>query len=314
MKYSYSYADWISGKILWNHIESNREKKEYISRECIELIESDQRDILKFQANEIETELIVSYVIEKRGDTNRENTLKLWFESVRNLYHGDIDSFNDTSFIFESQESNIHIISEEIDKKVIPPIRIEEFDKKEIEYIQNSYKAYKLNGNKWDFKVVQTPIVKDLALHIEYIGEVNAKAYLDFTNHLRKNNGDFINSLDTNIKEHNLSKIRAGLKKVKFIESNVSAKGFENLFQKKYILGVEKINWLVSKYAFKYFIQQVEKYSSKDKLNNKWSTVSNCFLLENQSIDSENIRKAKPIKQSSIEIDKIDEIFKKLKS
>ncbi len=309
MPFRYTYKDWKEGKVLWNGIDSNWDKNNYISKECIIQINSEQEEIFNKEARLITEKLLGSYVVEKRTDTNRETTIKNIYKTVENLLVGDIKSFGDTSVIFETRGDNFFELSDEINRKQIPPSNWDDFDEIEIRSIQNSYKNYKNRGNLWDYKTVQTPSIETLEKHVDFKSEVNAKAYLDFSNHLRRFDGDIYNSFHSYIPEHKLSKVRSRLKKAAFIDESTNSIYFERVFQKKYIFKGERINWIGSKRALRHFIKKIETTFDVSERRSKWHILQNCFIHNGDEIDPDSIRKAKPTKKSADEVEQITEIL-----
>lgn len=309
MSFRYTYQDWKAGKILWNGIDSNWDKDDYMAKDCIVKINSEQQIIFNKEAQLITDRLLEDYVIEKRTDTNRETTLKRIYKTVDNLLLGSISSFGDTTLIFETRGDSYYELSDEIDRKLIPPMNWDDFDEIEVNSIQNAFEKYKNRGDQWNYKAVQTPIIEVLNNHIDYFGEVNAKAYLDYSNHLRRFNGEIYNSFDTKIPEHKLSKIRGALKKNEFIDESTNSVHFERVFQKKYIFQSERINWTGTKQALRSFIKLIESSFDKSDTRSKWDTLQNCIIYKGGEIDPNTIRKSKPTKKSSTEVGLISEIL-----
>ncbi|WP_339695878.1 hypothetical protein [uncultured Marixanthomonas sp.] len=309
MSFSYTYQDWKEGKILWNGVDGNWHRSDYIAKGCIAQINSEQEKIFEREAKLITERLLEDYVVEKRTDTNRETTIKNTYKTVENLLGGDVNSFNDTSLLFETRGDNYYELSDEIDRKLIPPRNWDDFDESEIRSIQDAYENYKNRGDQWNYKTVQTPIIEILNKHIDYIGEVNAKAYLDYSNHLRKFNGEVYNSFDTHISEYRLSKIRSKLKKGNFIDERTNSIYFERVFQKKYIFRSERINWIGTKQSLRCFIQKIETSFEKTDTRSKWGTLQNCFIYNGEEIEPDTIRKAKPTKKSLTEVNLLTKLL-----
>lgn len=309
MSFRYTYEDWKAGKVLWNGVDSNWDKDDYIAKDCIAQINSEQRVIFNREAKLITDRLLKEYVIDKRSDTNRETTLKKTYETVENLLRGDLSSFLDTTIIIETRGENFYHLTDEIERKLIPPRDWDDFDHVEIKSIQKAFENYQNKGNQWNFKTVQTPVIEVLNHHIDYIGEVNAKAYLDYSIHLRRFNGEIYNSFNTKIPEHKLSQIRGLLKKYRFIDVNTNSVHFERVFQKKYVLQHERINWIGTKQALRSFIKLIESTFDKSDTRSKWNTLQNCFVHDGNEIDPNTIRKSKATKKSSAEVVLMSELL-----
>lgn len=310
MSFHYTYQNWKEGTLLWNGIDSNWNRNDYISKNCILQINTEQDEIFNREAKLITERLLNTYLVEKRTDTNRETTLKNIYKTVENLLYGDVDSFTDTTLLFESHGNGIYELSDEIDRKLIPPMEWDDFDFIQIQSIQKAFKFYKNNSSKWNYKTVQTPVIKDLNKHVDYFGEVNAKAYLDYSNRLRRRNGLIYNSFNTSISEHKLSKIRSGLKKGRFIDKESDSIFFEKVFLKNYIFQDERINWIGSKQALRHFVIHIEATFSESDKRSKWNTLQNCFVINGEEINPDSIRKSKSTIKSADRVELMIQMLK----
>lgn len=311
MRFKYSFQDWENGIITWNSIISSKYETDFISENCIAKINSRQKEIFIDQAKLYLDSLVKNYNLKRRSDTNRPTTLNKLLQTIDNLFNGDVLSFENTTLLDEEQALT-ESIPIEYKKKVIPPLDLVEFDKIDIEFIQEKFKHY-INTGVWDFSVVDTPSLNDLQNNIDYYTSIAAKAYYDFKTRLNSYEGHIYNTFNCRIDDYILKQICVDLKRDGFISEESSTTFFPKIFKGYYVLQKENVTWLKNQECLNYFISQMKGHLTYNKDYGLWGVTTNCFSGKDFVFKKSSLRRAKKIDKYPNYKAQIDKILSRVK-
>ena len=295
---------------MWNSIVSNRYENNYISQGCKLQIQQAQEQIFKQESENLLENLIASYNLNRRKDTNRGSTINKLLDTINNLFYGDIDSFENT-IILDEEQAMTQSLPIEFKNKLIPPLNWASFNKSDIKYIQDAYSKFNETGN-WDYSVVETSNKERLFTHVNFRYSLFAKAYHDLSKSLRQYNGVINNTFESEIDSDVLARLRVDLMKHGFIAKEADRLLFIKIFQGYYLLQSERINWLKSLDCLRYFIITMNILKHQKEYG-KWEVASNCFLNNNVIINPDTLRKATKIDKSPIEKQQLESILSSIK-
>jgi len=288
MQFQYTYEDWKEGRILWNSILSHTFDSDYISEECQIKIEKDQRLIFKDMAKHTEKSVHQTFIKDYRSSKEINSIARRWFETIDNLFSGDLNSFEETEIVDLEQgltetQVNIDVVC------VIPPVGSIQFNKRLIQLIREAKEEYE-NTHTWNHNFVQTPIINDLRNHQDFLAELYANAYTNFSKRLRRYGGMTTNTFGSGYEEFSLRRFKVDLSKAGFIDSRIDTELFVKIFDEYLLLQTERMNWLESLDSLHYLIDSLSLTTPEGI--GVWDTVSNCFIIKGKEIDSDNLRKA----------------------
>jgi len=312
MVFKHTYQDWKQGNIIWNSIESNKYVKDYISDACKEKIKLKQRQILKYESTKLVENLVSTYNLDRRNDTNRTTTFNKFLETINNLLNGDVDSFKDT-IILDEEEAMTQPSPIENKVKIVPPLDWLSFSKIEIIGIQKAYQDFYKFG-KWNAEVVETPKREELWKYVDFRYTVFAKAYHDFGKRLRQYDGLVSNTFQSKIDSYYLALLRSDLIRLRFISNHTDRELFIKMFQGYYLMSNERVIWIKNLDCLRYLIILLEKLISHHREYGKWQVVCNCFVKDgNIAINPDSLRKATKIENNPIEKQQLEDVISRIR-
>ncbi len=313
MEYKYTYKDWEEGIINYDSIIANSDTDYYISNDSISKIRKKQRQIFSSESRKRVKILFTRYISKYRDEEDKNEVVNSLLETIHNLFYMDINSFEDVNTLDLSEAQKNQIPEEKYVKK-IPPFNFLAFDKNTLLLIKEVKERYD-NERDWDFQVVKTPIIEDLNKHVDYIAEVNTKAYYEFSKQIEAEKGAIYNTfISEKLEENSLGIFRADLIKYGFIDRDIERYRFIKIFQGYYLLEGEEINWLKSQNSLNYTISEIIKLGliSIPKNYGKWEIVRNCFRIKGKKITQTNLRVAHKNKITINDKKKLSELINNL--
>ncbi|MEO2063265.1 MAG: hypothetical protein ABGW97_09805 [Christiangramia sp.] len=306
-KYQYNFEDWLNGNINWMSIEVNQISNSYIKQEDIKLIREKQKEIFNEEFSKVFEKKKSDFVNSIKGVPNREYEINRHLKTFENLLLGDIEAFKDEEVSEVSNGDYQNPIFYSV--KVVPPLDLTYFDKNDLENIQNAYKYLQDNGD-WNYESVEVSDRKKLYKHVEFKGHLWAKVGYELLKYMsRFKDSPFNGYLIEMDKMEGLDKLRAGLKRKDYLSKKVKKSEFIKLFNGKYILQDQKVNWLSNYNSLRYLLTGILNKRATSKNYGFYETAANCFLIRHGCINPETLRKATEEKISSTERADLDRMI-----
>lgn len=304
MNYKYSYEDWLEGKFSYNQLNYDilgsiyvMDKTDYnnlISEDCHQKIRDKQFSILDKESKKYLKQLMKRYVIKSRDSFDFERHSKALLETIVDLLS------NPTLQSKEYLDMNFKTIrpravKESNQKKVylnIGPLGFCEVETCEIKFVQEAFNSFVRNKKSWNHEVVGYPDISNRSDETKFSAVKKAKALYEFCKKIKKRPNSYSNTFAFNLSRYEMRILRSELIRSELI-SDVEPRVFNTITNGKFNLGIHKINWIASKDALYYFIQQMgSKLVFKNSFLSKWEMVANTFTIKGKSIDPVSLSKS----------------------
>lgn len=310
--YRYTVEDWLAGGIKWMDIETNRHSGNYISEQDIEAIRNNQKKVFDEEFSKKFNKKKSEFVTSLRGVPNRPLEISRNIRTHENIIWGNIEEFEDEEMAeivnWNYKDPEFYSV------KVVPPLGLTDFDQIDLEGIQKAY-AYRRDTGEWKYETVEVFDRIELHRFSEFIGHLNAKVSHELLKYLTNVKDTPYNSYL--IEDKYIDKVDllcSGLKRNGYISRKEERGNLKKIFNGKYILQDQRINWFGSQNSLNYLITKIKPIVRLSKNYGLQETASNCFLLKGEEINPENLRKASGDKIDIEETSKMDKIIAKLKS